>query len=72
MAYWSELIWISIISPNASFVGHLAGFLPFKMMITVYTVYYGKWFLAEIESKVSQLRESRVLFSKSNNFYSIV
>lgn len=26
MAYWSELIWISIISPNASFVGHLAGF----------------------------------------------
>ena len=25
MAYWSELVWISIISPNVSFVGHLAG-----------------------------------------------
>lgn len=25
MAYWSELVWISLISPNVSFVGHLAG-----------------------------------------------
>ncbi|KAL5255796.1 hypothetical protein ACHWQZ_G011128 [Mnemiopsis leidyi] len=42
MAYWSELIWISIISPNASFVGHLAGIVmgmlmtkgPLKFLLT--------------------------------------
>ncbi|XP_063694870.1 rhomboid-related protein 4-like [Bolinopsis microptera] len=32
MAYWSELVWISLISPNVSFVGHLAGIITGLLM----------------------------------------
>jgi len=42
MMYWSELFWISLISPNVSFVGHLAGIVagllvtrgPFSFVLT--------------------------------------